>query len=366
MDFDGDGIDELITSFSNSTIKKYSENSAGNLTEDLITPPSTISDITPITYLVVGDFNGDSIDELILVRKSPFYSTVVRYYEDTNGYIVQDDIIYTNTTGVYPIGIQVGNFNEDSSDELVIALSDGNINRYKEDSSGDLVTDTNENFYQNNSVLPIHLEAGDFNLDGKDELVVAFDNKHISIYEEDETTNYMSFNQNFYSGSQSCTGLSAGDFDGDGVDELLVGFLTSVYRCIKNSAGVMQLRSSFNNEYDINDKNDVKLITTLRRNRIHCSGGGSSRAANATTTNILFETPQFNAMLISGKENLEVSVMHQNTDNSTIEVYDITGRLLLNEKFEQSIQIDRSKLGKGMYIFIVQNGLDKKIIKTIN
>ncbi|WP_430410778.1 FG-GAP-like repeat-containing protein [Kordia sp.] len=363
-DFDGDGVDELIVSFSDRKIKKYSENSAGTLTEDVITPSGSTSYINPITHLAVGDFNGDSIDELILVRTSTFYSSVERYYEDENGYMVQDDIIYTNTTGVYPIGIQVGNFNEDSNDELIIALSDGNMNRYKENDTGNLVTDANENFYQNSSILPIHLEAGDFNLDGKDELVVAFNNKHISIYEEDETTAYMTLEQNFYNGNQLCRGLSAGDFDGDGVDELLVGFNTRVYRCIKNSVGVMQLRSNFShNSGGIDD--DVNLITTLRRNRIHCPGGTSSRAVN-TTLNTFIETPQFNAMLVTAKDNLQLSTTNQKTENSSLEVYDITGRLLLKEKFEQTIQIDRSKLTNGLYIFIVRNGLDKKIIKMIN
>ncbi|WP_298424303.1 T9SS type A sorting domain-containing protein [uncultured Kordia sp.] len=360
-DFNGNGIDELIVTFSDNKMKKYGENNVGQLVEN-----DTFYLGAAVTHMEVGDFNGDSVDELIVVNSGGLLNTITRYHQNSTGNIIQGDIIFSDAT-VYPLHIEVGNFNEDSKDELIVAFSDGTVTRYKDDSinansnTNNLVTDTSENFYQNSFILPTHLEAGDFNLDGEDELVIAFNNKKISIYEEDETTGYMTFEQNFYSGNQPCSGLSAGDFDGDGVDELLVGFINTVYRCIENSAGVMQLKSSINHNGD-----DVNLITTLRRNRIHCPGGASSRAANTTRFNAQIVTTPFNAMLVSGEEALTLSVKNQKVDTSILKVYDITGRLLLSEQFEKSIQIARSKLNSGMYIFSIENGSDKKIIKTIN
>jgi hypothetical protein len=123
----------------------------------------------------------------------------------------------------------------------------------------------------------------------------------------------------------------------------------------------MQLRSNFSN-----NGNDVNLITTLRRNRIHCPGGANLRATNTSSTGLIIQASPFDVVLIYDNENFKLSIKNHTSENSTLEVYDITGRLLFNEKFEQSVNIDKSKLTRGLHILIVRNGNDQKIIKMIN
>lgn len=351
-DFNGDGKDELIVLFDDDNMKKYGEDAAGQLVEN-----NSFYVGNGTQHLDVGDFNGDSVDELIIVLEDEMY----RYHENTSGNMVQSEIVYDITDDIKSPIIKVGNFNEDDKDELIVASSDGTVTRFEENNSGNLVTDGSENFYVNSSVLVNHLEAADFNLDGEDELIIALNNDQILRYKEDVNSGYLTLNQTIYNGSQACRDLVAGDFNGDGKNELIIAFeFGLIYRYEENSTGILQIKPSFYQSGEL-----TNMMTTLRRNRIHCPGGANLRSTS-TTLNTQIEAPQFETILVTDDKTFKLSVKNQTTDTSVLQVYDITGRLLLHETFEQSTQINRSQLNSGMYIFIVQNGSDKKIVKTIN
>jgi hypothetical protein len=333
-------------------MKKYGEDAAGQLVEN-----NSFYVGNGTQHLDVGDFNGDSVDELIIVLEDEMY----RYHENTSGNMVQSEIVYDITDDIKSPIIKVGNFNEDDKDELIVASSDGTVTRFEENNSGNLVTDGSENFYVNSSVLVNHLEAADFNLDGEDELIIALNNDQILRYKEDVNSGYLTLNQTIYNGSQACRDLVAGDFNGDGKNELIIAFeFGLIYRYEENSTGILQIKPSFYQSGEL-----TNMMTTLRRNRIHCPGGANLRSTS-TTLNTQIEAPQFETILVTDDKTFKLSVKNQTTDTSVLQVYDITGRLLLHETFEQSTQINRSQLNSGMYIFIVQNGSDKKIVKTIN
>lgn len=132
-----------------------------------------------VQHSIAGDFNGDGLDELILSFKEG--RAIYRYEEDCKGLLVVKERFYdrfvfdetgnlVENNGILTQELEVGDFDGDGKDELIVAFADGRIERYYEGELGGLVADNTPLYTLNN--LALAMAVGNFDEAGADELVV--------------------------------------------------------------------------------------------------------------------------------------------------------------------------------------------------
>jgi len=233
-DFDGDGIDELVVTTYEPGEKVFIYKMKGRALDTgkvFAAASQLIPGVEVGLHAAAGDFDGDGTAELAVSAATAMDFTAV--YDVADGQIKTSRPVATfkDVIGNVPRGtfVTAGDFDGDGRDDLAIssigsgekvkvfALPGGD--RMRPVLLGDL-----SNFFDGGTVS-ISIAAGDFNADGKDELVVASMDRGIKI-------KVLAFDgKNFdtkkpLANIRTDTGtgarIAAGDFDGDGADDLAV------------------------------------------------------------------------------------------------------------------------------------------------
>ncbi len=216
-DFDGDGIDEVLTAFSVGVIYKspdgYKLGGGGNtqiayITEDL-------NNLQMTKGFAIGDFDGDGDDDVITAFDN------LCYLSDNGLNLGSSPIAYNGQQYVHKFA--VGDFDGDGDDEVLTAFSEKII--YKSEDGFNL--GSSPIAYNSSSLQEVRAFAvGDFDGDGDDEVITAFDN---TCYLSEDGMNLgggigEGNTQVVYIGQRYVVKMVVGDFDGDGDDEVLTAF----------------------------------------------------------------------------------------------------------------------------------------------
>jgi hypothetical protein len=215
-DFDGDGIDEIITvrnyngdfilyKVTKSQIKAIASN----------TSPGSNSQWAGVA---AGDFDNDGKDEFVAVRN---YDGGFCMYELVNGQI---KMIASNTSAGSNsqwAGVAAGDFDNDGKDEFVAVRNyDGGFCMYKLVNGQIKMIASNTSAGSNSRWVGV--AAGDFDKDGKDEFVAVRNYDGGFYMYELANGQIKTITSNTSAGSNSqWMGISAGDFNGDGACEFI-------------------------------------------------------------------------------------------------------------------------------------------------
>lgn len=166
---------------------------------------------------VVGDFNGDGLDEYIRGYNSPSGPVLYKHYPNFfDGWVR----IYSGSTFWKLAALAAVDFDGDGTDELITALNSSNGPALYR---GDATTIGYSKIYQGPMNLTIvAIAAGDFSGSGNEELISAFNSSSGSSLYRGQGTGV---GTSFYQGSSywKIAALTAADFDNNGSDELITG-----------------------------------------------------------------------------------------------------------------------------------------------
>lgn len=253
-DFDGDGHDELAISSGYDISDHEGEGKATKLKRSYLVAFRRTTDgkfgnpIGPVTdffdekksgaYIAAGDFDGDGRDE-IAVSQTMWYDTVKIFkykdgaFDTANPYAVLTKTFNSVDGYAYGVYVSAGDFDGDGKDELVMSKirGDDNVRVFSfPDGKPKEVANLKDLFDNYNGGA--FIAAGDFDGDSKDELVVSrtAGQDHVKVYAFRDgvfdTKNLFAevfdkFNQGYDHGVY----VTAGDFDGCGRDELAISII---------------------------------------------------------------------------------------------------------------------------------------------
>jgi hypothetical protein len=171
---------------------------------------------------VVGDFNGDGVDELIIGYNSPNGPFLIK---NTGPYLLSNYTqFYTGSTFWTLAGVAAVDFDGDGVDELVTAFNSGQGPALYKGTTSNIGTKI---FQGSTSRSIVAIAAGDFIGNGNEELISAFNSSSGPSLYRSQGSNVGSI---FYQGSTfwSLAAVTAADFDNNGIDELMTGFHSSL------------------------------------------------------------------------------------------------------------------------------------------
>lgn len=247
-DFDGDGWDEFVLGWesnSHSFKLQWFKPARDDLNTIWAKEVISVGGLGSYRFLDVAaaDFNGDGLDEIATAWSDASGHLVVGVYAATADGKLVLKAQYAETAAVGNIVLASGDLNGDGVAEIVVGFNtQPNANIYVFRASSDLSTLTRKavvNAPSSNGYSTTYeqvgrtlgLAAGDFNGDGDDELALMrpFADPHnivgtLTIYDVDGSfavTQKVSAKNSNWS-AYSTTDLDAGDLNGDMVDELVM------------------------------------------------------------------------------------------------------------------------------------------------
>ena len=215
-DFNGDGkLDLVVTNTADGTISVLLGNGDGTLQNQV----TYVTGKGPYS-VAVGDFNGDGKLDLVVtntdlaVANAPGAVNVL--LGNGNG-TFQNQVTYA--TGNNPLSVAVGDFNGDGKLDLVVA----NYDAFTSTNTVSVLLGNGDGTFQNQvtyatTAESISVAVGDFNGDGKPDLAVASGAVNVLLGNGDGTFQ----NQVTYSTGDSAYSVVVADFDGDGKLDLAV------------------------------------------------------------------------------------------------------------------------------------------------
>ena len=215
-DFNGDGLDDIIGRVShNGDWWVATSNGDGTFTNQRWTRWSANVDWTNI---MVGDFNGDGADDLV-GRVSHNGDWWVATSNGTDGFTNHRWTRWSANVGW--TSIMVGDFNGDGTDDLVGRVSH-NGDWYVATSNGtDAFTNAKWTRWSAN-VDWTSIMVGDFNGDGTDDLVGRVShNGDWYVATSNGTDAFTNAKWTRWSANVDWTSIMVGDFNGDGTDDLV-------------------------------------------------------------------------------------------------------------------------------------------------
>ncbi len=248
-DINGDGDVEFIVSLLSGELLKISKDSY-NKKEFDITPKITGQNITDSILL---DTNSDGNYEFVYIDST-----------DNTLHILDNNLndIETYTTSYSPGALNVGDINGDGLRDILIA-ENGSKNLAVLLNNGDNTFNMEE--YELFSEFPaIDVDCGDFDRDGRDEVVVAknTDQSIISAH-FDENGELIPQSVAIIGFTVTPNGILCDNFDGLNGDDVLVGF-SDYYQlalCTSDESGNLSLKYSIDTigNYDVDQNGNVKL-----------------------------------------------------------------------------------------------------------
>ncbi len=199
-------------------------------------------------YVAAGDFDGNGVDEIAISagydyfdhedyktkrdKNNTSYINVFAYkdgqFDTGNPFATLTDVVDEGKSGAY---VAAGDFDGDGADELVVSqcMWYDNIKIFKyRDGSFDTAQPfavIKKNFNSETGYSAgVHVAAGDFNGDGKDELAISqVTRTRIKVFKfDDGTPSEIADLRTIFGGYDLGVYIAAGDLDGDKRDDLIV------------------------------------------------------------------------------------------------------------------------------------------------
>jgi uncharacterized protein (TIGR03437 family) len=215
-DFNGDGIPDLaVANGANNNVTILLGNGSGGFAPAQNSPFA--GGTSPIS-VAVGDFNGDGIQDLALADYVGDNVTVL-LGNGSGGFAPAPNSPFT--VGSNPQSVVVGDFNGDAIQDLAIAnYSSNNVTVLLGNGSGGFAPAQGSPFAVE-AGAPISLVVGDFNGDGIQDLATAnLDGNNVTVLLGNATGGFApAANSPFAVGSQPSF-LAVGDFNADGIQDL--------------------------------------------------------------------------------------------------------------------------------------------------
>lgn len=294
-DYDGNGKDEVIAFYdygnANTGIHrlyedggKYSyatiwESGANNFSADSIT-----------NKVVSGDFNGDGKDEVLtLYDYKNRTSKMFQFSLNGDGKITSYKTVWNTTDFVADMvnAMVAGDFNGDGKDEVLIFYDYGsNVNVVFELTMGSDGTFTSKNVFKSTSFAGSQIEgktvAGDFNGDGKDEVAMFYDygSNVTRIFSLSNNNGTYSVSETWYSSTfngASINGKVVSTKNSSGKDEII-----ALYDYGKNITGIFTWNLQSNGKFTAVKE---KELTNYEAERV--TGRVAVGKINGQTTRLL-------------------------------------------------------------------------------
>jgi hypothetical protein len=207
-DFNGDGIQDLATADDGSDeVSILLGNGAGGFANPVSFPVG----LTPGS-LAVGDFNGDGIPDLATANVNSGNLTVL-LGNGTGGFVSAPGSPVI--VGGFPSLIVVGDFNGDGIEDLAVTDSQTGVTLLLGNGAGGFVATAGSPFQT--GMIPVSIVAGDFNGDGNLDLAVGnLASNAIYVLIGDGSGSFGLHQFMVYSNPR----LAVGDFNGDGRQDL--------------------------------------------------------------------------------------------------------------------------------------------------
>ncbi|RJP76728.1 MAG: T9SS C-terminal target domain-containing protein [Candidatus Zixiibacteriota bacterium] len=220
-DTDGDGLKEVIGQWSN-WLYVWESPAAGQLATSMVWQSPSLMNITG--YTTSGDLDGDGLGEIIHTRNAWGTDNLLMIYEATGNN--QYQLIFSQWVSDYNLGWKaLGDFDGDGHNEVAFSSGGGDVHVFE--STGNNVLQ--QTFTQNMGTFNAYacVAAHDMDGNGRDEFIVGGSDSGpgwvTRIYEATGNNAYtvrqeIIINDNYF----GTPGNAAGDFDNDGRDELII------------------------------------------------------------------------------------------------------------------------------------------------
>lgn len=217
-DFNGDGkLDLVVTNTADNTISVLLGNGDGTFQNQV-----TYATGKGPTAVAVGDFNGDGKQDLVVtntnlaVADTPGAVNVL--LGNGNG-TFQNQVTYA--TGNNPLSVAVGDFNGDGKQDLVVA----NYDAFTSTNTVGVLLGNGDGTFQNQVTYTtvtgsISVAVGDFNGDGKPDLAVAIESGGVNVLLGNGDGTFQ--NEVTYPVVDASDAIVVADFNGDGKLDLAV------------------------------------------------------------------------------------------------------------------------------------------------
>ncbi|MBG1267437.1 beta strand repeat-containing protein [Nostoc sp. WHI] len=295
--------------------------------------------------IVVGDFDKDGNTDLVTANKSSSTVSVLLGNGDST-FKPATNFSVVGFNGLSPHSVAVADFNKDGKSDLVTANNvSNNISVLFGKGNGSFDPAVNFALQSASAPAPISIAVGDFNRDGKSDIVTANNgSQNVSVLLGNGTGGFGSAT-NFKVPSRP-TSVTVGDFNGDGKSDLAVtsSFFNSVSILLGNGNGTFNSATEFVvgtnpnsvvvDDFNKDGKLDLAVANSDSNNVSVLLGNGVGSFGTATNFNV--GTKPVSVTVIDfdkdGKSDLAVA----NADSDTVSVLlgDGTGNFGIATNFD--------------------------------
>ncbi len=212
-DFNGDGIQDLaVPNFADNTLTVLLGNGLGGFTAAIGSPFAAGNGAYAVA---VGDFNADGIQDLAIADGGGTTVTVL-LGNGSGGFAASTGSPFT--VGENPVAIAVGDFNGDGVQDLAVGnYNDNTVSVLLGNGLGGFAPSVTFNV----GMAPASVVVADFNGDGKQDLATAntFDNT-VTVLLGNGSGGFPATTSSTFAVGPNPTSVTVGDFNGDGIPDL--------------------------------------------------------------------------------------------------------------------------------------------------